>query len=168
MWKFAPYVVKCFWRHRTRTLLTVTGSAVALFVFCFVGAVQEGLARLTEGSQAERTLIVFQANRFCPSTSRLPEDYARHIEKEIPGVKDVVPIKVFMNNCRASLDLVVFYGVPPEQVRTARDLTLTAGDWGEFERRRDAALVGRALATRRGLAVGQRFSIGEVTVTVAG
>jgi putative ABC transport system permease protein len=167
VFRFAPYVLKSLWRHRTRTALTVSGSAVALFVFCFIGAVQEGLAALTRDQAAERTLVVFQANRFCPSTSRLPEDYARVIAK-LPGVQDVVPIQVFMNNCRASLDLVVFHGLPPEKVRTARALTLIAGDWGEFERRRDAALVGRALAARRGLAVGQRFSIGEVTVTVAG
>ena len=29
-----------------------TGTAVALFVFCFVNAVQDGLKRLTEGKQA--------------------------------------------------------------------------------------------------------------------
>jgi putative ABC transport system permease protein len=167
MWKFAPYVLKSLWRNRTRTALTVSGAAVALFVFCFVGAVQEGLARLTRGSDAERTLIVFQANRFCPSTSKLPQDYARKIAR-VSGVADVVPIMVFMNNCRASLDLVVFHGLPAEQLRTARDLKVVAGDWGAFEGRQDAALVGKALARRRGLQVGRKFSIGEVTVTVAG
>jgi putative ABC transport system permease protein len=159
--------LKSLWRHRTRTALTVSGSAVALFVFCFVGAVQEGLARLTGDRESERRLIVFQANRFCPFTSRLPEDYARSIAR-VPGVKDVVPIQVFMNNCRASLDLVVFHGVPPDKLRSARDLRVVAGSWGEFEGRRDAALVGRALARRRGLGVGDKFSIGQVTVTVAG
>src|SRR5438270_1322447 len=149
------------------TALTVSGAAVALFLFCFGGAVREGLARLTRGQAADRTLIVFQANRFCPSTSRLPEDYALAIAK-LPGVADVVPIKVYTNNCRASLDVVVFNGLPPEKLRTARTLRLVAGDLGEFERRRDAAVVGRALAARRGLTTGQRFSIGEVTVTVAG
>jgi putative ABC transport system permease protein len=44
MFKFAPYVLKNLWRHRSRTTLTVSGSAVALFVFCFVGAVQQGAA----------------------------------------------------------------------------------------------------------------------------
>ena len=165
--RFAPYVLKSLWRHRARTALTVSGSAVALFVFAFVGAVQEGLSGLTRGPAAERHLIVFQANRFCPSTSRLPEDYARAIAK-MDGVQDVVPIKVFMNNCRASLDLVVFHGMPADKVRSARELTLQDGDWPAFEGRKDAALVGRALAKRRGLKVGQRFSIGEVTVTVAG
>jgi putative ABC transport system permease protein len=87
---------------------------------------------------------------------------------QIPGVADVIPIQVFMNNCRASLDLVVFHGVPPEKLRTFRDLTLTSGDWSAFASRQNAAIVGASLARRRGLAVGQTFSIGEVSVQVAG
>ncbi|MBL8799959.1 MAG: ABC transporter permease, partial [Planctomycetia bacterium] len=121
MFRFIPYIVKNLWRQRTRTLLTVSGSAVALFVFSFVGSVQEGLDRLTRDRQNERTLIVFQANRFCPFTSKLPEDYERTIRR-LPGVADVVPIQLFMNNCRASLDLVVFHGVAPQKLRTARNL----------------------------------------------
>jgi putative ABC transport system permease protein len=165
--KYAPYVLKSLWRHRTRTALTVSGAGVALFVFTFVGAVQRGLAGLMTGGEAERTLVVFQANRFCPATSRLPEDYAGRIAR-LDGVRDVVPIQVFLNNCRASLDMIVFHGLPAEKLRTARDLKLVAGDWGEFASRRDGALVGQAVARRRGLVVGQRFSVGEVTVTVAG
>jgi putative ABC transport system permease protein len=166
-WRTSGYVLKSLWRHRTRTLLTVSGSAVALFVFTFVGAVQEGLARLTRDRQSERSLIVFQANRFCPFTSEMPEDYARAIAK-IDGVREVIPIRVFMNNCRASLDLVVFHGIAPEKLKMARDFTLITGDWAIFEKQRDAALVGQALARRRGLDVGQKFSIGGVTVTIAG
>ena len=49
MFKFAPYVLKSLWRQRTRTALTVSGSAVALFVFTFVGAVQQGLAAQRAG-----------------------------------------------------------------------------------------------------------------------
>jgi putative ABC transport system permease protein len=166
MFRFAPYVLKSLWRHRTRSLLTAGGAAAALFVFCAVGAVQQGMNGLVRGP-AERALVVFQANRFCPATSRLPEDYARQVAR-LGGVRGVLPIQVFLNNCRASLDLVVFHGVPADQLRTARDLRLTAGAWDDFARRRDAALVGAALARRRGLAVGRPFSIGEVTVHVAG
>ena len=167
MFRFAPYVFKSLWRHRARTVLTVSGSAVALFVFCFVGSVQEGLERLTENEDAQRTLVVFQENRFCPTSSRLPLDYADRIQK-IPGVTDVMPVQVWTNNCRASLDVVVFNGAPAKKLQTARDLTLTAGSWGEFENRRDAALVGRNLAQRRGLSVGDQFSIGELSVKVVG
>jgi putative ABC transport system permease protein len=167
MLKFAPYVLKSLLRHRARTLLTVSGSAVALFVFAFIAAAQRGLADMTRGAQAERTLVVFQANRFCPSTSRLPEDYENTIRK-VPGVKDVIPIQVYVNNCRASLDLVLFHGLPPEKLRSARDLKMLAGDRDAFDRQADAALVGSALARRRGLAPGQKFTIGEITVTVVG
>ncbi len=64
MFKFVPYVLKSLWRHRARTLLTVSGTAVALLVFCFIGSVQQGLLALTAGEDAGRTLIVFQENRF--------------------------------------------------------------------------------------------------------
>lgn len=166
MYRFTPYVAKTLWRHRTRTLLTISGTAVAMFVFAFVGAVQEGLDRLLNDAQQDRSLIVFQANRFCPSTSKLPEDYALQIGK-VAGVNAAIPIKVYMNNCRASLDVVVFNGVPPDKLQAVRSLTLLSGDWSNFESRHDAAVVGRSVAQRRRLAVGNKFSIGAVTVTVA-
>lgn len=164
MLKFAPYVLKTLWRHRVRTALTVLGSAVALFVFTCIGALQEGMASI---GREESRLIVFQANRFCPATSRLPEDYARKLAK-FPAVEEAAPIQVYTNNCRASLDVVVFYGLPAEQLRRFRDFQIVQGSWEEFAGRRDAALVGQALAQRRGLTVGKPFSIGPVRVHVAG
>lgn len=161
------YVLKTLWRHRARTLLTVTGATVAMFVFCMVGSVQEGLERLTSGVDADRRLIVFQENRFCPTSSRLPEDYADRI-RELDGVRDVMPIQVWTNNCRASLDIVVFNGADPDQVRATRPIELTAGSWSEFKTQRDAAIVGRNVAQRRSLSVGDQFSIGEISVKVAG
>lgn len=165
MFKFMPYLLKTLWRHRARTMLTVSGSAVALFVFCFVGSVQEGLDRLT--SQKDSTLIVFQANKFCPATSHLPQDYDQIIGR-MPGVREVVPIQVFTNNCRASLDVVVFYGVPAGKVQKIRDFDLIEGSWDEFKSNQDAGIVGEAVARRRGLKIGTKFSVGEVKVTVAG
>ena len=163
--KFLPYLFKTLWRHRTRTLLTIGGSAVALFVYAVIGSARQGLDGLA--SRHDRTLVVFQANKFCPATSHVPQDYAGSIA-DVPGVAGVTPIQVFTNNCRASLDIVVFYGLPPERLREVRDLNLLAGDWSEFERHQDAALVGRSVADRRALGVGDKFSIGELTVTVAG
>ncbi|QDU89193.1 outer membrane-specific lipoprotein transporter subunit LolC [Pirellulimonas nuda] len=167
MIKFFPYVVKSMWRHRARTLLTVSGTAVAMLVFCFIGAVQQGMLALTQGEDAGGTLIVFQENRFCPQSSRLPQDYAGAIEK-LPGVAGVTPVKVFTNNCRASLDAIVFQGMPPDDLRQARDLTLRQGDWGAFAGQDDAALVGVDIAARRGLSVGDKFTIGGVSVVVRG
>ncbi len=165
--KFIPYVLKTLWRHRSRTLLTVSGSAVALFVFCFVGAVQEGMNDLQRRQRAKGSLIVFQANKFCPATSHLPQDYDHQISR-LDGVKEVVPVQVFTNNCRASLDVVVFYGVPPQKLRRARDFELTSGNWSEFEQHQDTAVVGQAVASRRAINVGDKFTIGDLSVNVAG
>ena len=167
MFRFAPYVFKSLWGHRARTVLTLSGAAVAMFVFCCVGSVQEGMDRLTSDKEAQNTLIVFQENRFCPTSSKLPEDYAQKILK-IPGVKDVVPTQVWTNNCRASLDIVVFNGAPPDKLKSARNLELISGSWDQFQSQRDAALVGRNVATRRGLKTGSQFTIGELSVKVAG
>ena len=167
MFRFGSYVVKSIVRRRVRTALVVSGAAVAFFVFCFVAAVQEGLERLTSDEQAQRTLIVFQENRFCPASSRLPEDYSRIIAK-VDGVKDSMPVQVWTNNCRVSLDIVVFHGAPLEKLRAMREFTFVSGDWENFAARQDGALVGQGIARRRGLAVGDAFTIGGLTVKVAG
>jgi putative ABC transport system permease protein len=167
VFKFLPYILKTLWRHRSRTLLTVSGSAVALFVFCFVGSVQQGMNDLHGQQEAKQSLIMFQANKFCPATSHLPQDYESKI-KRVAGVREVVPIQVFTNNCRASLDVIVFYGVPAKKLQAARDFQLTSGSWPDFEQHQDSAVVGRAVANRRGLSVGKKFSIGAITVSIAG
>ncbi len=168
MVKLLPYVFKTLWRHRSRTILTVSGSAVALFVYCFVGSVQEGMNDLQRRQSAKRSLVSFQANKFCPATSHLPQDYEQEIKK-IGGVREVIPIQVFTNNCRASLDVVVFYGVPPKKLQIARpDFKMLNGSWAEFEKNQDSAVMGRAVANRRMVEVGDKFSIGDLSVVVAG
>lgn len=165
--KMGAYILKSLWGHRARTMLTVAGSAVALFIFCFIQSIQEGMNDLKQRQEARGSLIVFQANKFCPATSHLPQDYDQQISK-LAGVKEVVPIQVFTNNCRASLDVVVFYGVPPQKLQTARDFNIVAGSWSDFETHQDAAVIGQSVAARRGIKVGDKFSIGDLSVNVAG
>lgn len=167
MLTFLPYTFKSLWRHRTRSLLTISGAGVALLVFCFVGSVQHGLFALTENQEAGRSLIVFQENRFCPQSSKLPQDYASTIAKQ-SGVADAMPIMVFTNNCRASLDAIVFQGMATDLLKKWRKLDLQSGSWDGFARQDDAALVGKAVAARRRLKVGDKFTIGDITVVVAG
>ena len=154
-------------RHRARSLLTISGSAVALFVFCCIAAVGDGLDNLERRAEGQQSLIAFQANKFCPATSHLPQDYDRQI-LQMEGVREVVPIQVFTNNCRASLDVVVFYGLPPAQLKGVRNFDLQRGSWSEFERHQDAAMMGRGVARRRGVDVGDRFTIGDLSVNVVG
>lgn len=169
--KFMPVVVKQLWRHRVRSVLTLAGVSIAMFLFITVQSLQEGVRRATHTASSDTTLVVYRENRFCPATSRLPQFYVDRIEK-VPGVASVVPVKVVVNNCRASLDVITFRGVPSESVigsnGWASKWQLIAGSADEWQKRSDAALVGEALADRRGFKVGESFDSSGVTVTVAG
>jgi putative ABC transport system permease protein len=167
--KFIPLVWKQLSRRRVRTALTLVGVALAMFLFSAVQAMQEGVRRATSASAGETTLVVYRENRYCPFTSRLPQHYEERIA-QIAGVADLLPIQIVVSNCRTSLDVVTFRGVPPERMDGpfAREFRVIAGSIDEWRKRTDAALLGQALAERRGLRVGDRFDAAGVTVTVAG
>jgi len=166
--RFVPLVLKQVARHRTRSLLTASGVALAMFLFATISAAEEGVRAATTAAARDTTLVVYRENRFCPSTSRLPEHYQARMER-IAGVREVVPIKVVVNNCRAGMDVVTFRGVPERDIAlVARRLTFVGGSVEAWRARSDAALVGEALATRRRVRVGETLSAAGVTAVVAG
>ena len=155
-------------RHRVRSLLTVLGVASGMFLFTAVETLQRSLGKATEETAADTTLVVYRQNRFCPAASRLPEHYADEI-REIPGVRDVIPVQIVVNNCGASLDVITFRGVPDDQLaKFAPEIEVIEGSMEEWQKRGDGALLGQVFAQRRGLKPGDRFDGAGVTVTVAG
>lgn len=167
--RFAPLVVKQIARHRARSALTMGGVAVAMFLFSAVQAMQSGVAAATRAEAGDATLVVYRENRYCPFSSRLPQFYGPRIER-VEGVESVTPMRIVVSNCRASLDVVTFRGVPEAAflAQYAPGFRLLDGSLDDWRRRGDAALVGESLAARRGIKVGQRFSAAGVTVSVAG
>jgi putative ABC transport system permease protein len=155
-------------RHRMRTLLTLAGVVTGMFLFATVETLQSSLRRATETSATDTTLVVYRENRFCPATSRLPEHYIESI-RQIDGVAQVIPLQIVVNNCGASLDIVAFRGVPANDLlRFAPEVKISAGSVDQWQERSDAALIGRHLAQRRGLQVGDSFDAAGVRVYVAG
>lgn len=139
-----------------------------MFLFTSVETLQRSLAEATETTAADTTLVVYRENRFCPMTSKLPEHYVDEISR-IKGVREVIPIKVVVNNCNASLDVVTFRGVPAQRLTEfAPDIEIIEGSKKEWLRRDDGALLGEVLAKRRGLAPGDRFDAAGITITVSG
>lgn len=139
-----------------------------MFLFATVETLQSSLRSATETGAKDTVLVVYRENRFCPSTSRLPEHYGDQIAR-VPGVEEVIPIQIVVNNCGSSLDVVAFRGVPPENLRRfAPGLEWIEGDSDAWAARSDAALVGVNLARNRGLNVGDRFDAAGITVYVAG
>jgi putative ABC transport system permease protein len=168
MMKLAILALKNLTRNRLRSLLTILGVAAGMFLYASVQTMQHSLSVATESSAADTTLVVYRENRFCPSTSRLPEPYLSTIER-IPGVRQVIPIQIAVNNCGASLDVITFRGVPPEALKNYNPgINVIEGSYDDFVNRTDGALVGQHLAGRRGLSPGDKFEAVGVNVTVAG
>lgn len=165
--RFIPVVLKQLWRHRTRSILTAAGVTVAMFLFIAVQSLQRGVREATTVTASDQTLVVYRENRFCPATSRLPEHYGPRISR-IPGVVSVVPMKVVVSNCRASLDVITYRGIPEGDLPSlSSKWTVIDGSLDQWNSRSDAAAVGELLASRRGFKIGDSFDSSGITVTVA-
>lgn len=166
--RIAPKIVLRHFRRRPgRTALTTLGVGVAIFLYVVIESMGYGLDRALTSGDAARTLVVYRENRYCPQTSFLPENYASRIA-DIDGVRHVLPVKVHLSNCRASLDVVAFQGAPVERLLSGRRIELVDGDVERFRREPGAALVGREFAERRGLRTGDRFRFDDISVDIAG
>jgi putative ABC transport system permease protein len=155
-------------RNRTRSFLTLLGVATGMFLFTTVETMQDSLQSATVSNADDITLVVYRENRFCPATSRLPEHYKNEIA-QVPGVKSVIPIQIVVNNCGTSLDVVVFRGVPPNTFKDKNsEIKLMKGSWEIWQKRDDGALIGKNLAKRRKLDVGDLFDAAGITVSVSG
>lgn len=166
--KLVILAMKNLSRNRLRSLLTILGVAAGMFLYASVQTMQHSLSVATQSSADDTTLVVYRENRFCPSTSRLPEHYLGTIER-IPGVREVIPIQIAVNNCGASLDVITFRGVPPETLKKYNpEITVIEGSYDDFVSQSDGALIGQHLAERRGLSPGDKFEAVGVNVTVAG
>ncbi|MDA1265948.1 MAG: FtsX-like permease family protein [Planctomycetota bacterium] len=165
--KLLRLVLKNLLRRKGRTVLTIGGIGSALLLFVLVESLSLGLDRALSGTDAAKTLVVYRKNRYCPQTSNLPDVYLSRIE-DVQGVESVLPVQIFLNNCRASLDLVTFQGAPVERMLASRNLTILEGSEARFREEQDAALVGVNFAKRRGVSVGEQFKFGGIDVKVAG
>jgi putative ABC transport system permease protein len=165
--KLTKLIWRNLFRRPGRTFLSVCGIACAMTLLMLVESLSMGMSEALSGDESARTLIVYRKNRYCPQTSFLPEWYTTRIE-DVPGVESVLPVKVYLSNCRASLDLVAFQGTPVDTLLKARASQLTDGNMEQFRTEHDAALVGSDFASRKGLSVGDAFRFGDIDVKVRG
>lgn len=162
--RFAPYVLRTVRRAPVRSGLTVVGTALALAVFAFVRTLDGGVDAF-QREAARPVLVVFQQSRWCPLTSALPERFVPEIER-LPGVAAVLPTTVFVNKCSTNFDLVTLHGVDPARLDGVQELRVLEGDRAAWAADRSSAMVGRRLAERRRLRVGQTTTLAGMNVVV--
>ena len=159
-----PLTWKQIQRSPIRSGLTISGIAVAMFLFSTVESMREGVSEATMKQAEDSTLIVYRENRFCPFSSRLPQFYEDRITR-LDGVREVIPMQIHVSNCRASLDVVTFRGVPKDDLElvVSGGNSIRDGSLQDWRRRSDSALVGESLAARRSISVGDRFTAAGIS-----
>ena len=139
-----PTVWRQIVRARIRSILTVAGIAVAMFLFTSVEAMRE-VRSATEAAADDATLVVYRENRFARSRADSPSTTVTTSSGSRSGSGRSV--RVLVSNCRASLDVVTFRGVPEagidQMIGEAADVSrMDARAGGVGERRSSASPSG--------------------------
>ena len=139
MFRFFPYILKSLWGHRTRTLSTVSGAAVALFVFYLCGGRRRWSRPVDQRRGGRPHVDRLPSQPLLPIHQLAAAGLRSRRSPRSKALRDVIPIKVYTNNCRASLDVIVFHGVP---AREAADGAATERWQGSLRGLRAAARWG--------------------------
>lgn len=153
--KTIKLAIKNLFRHKLRTSLTILGIAVAIMAFGLIRTVITSWNYGVEAASAER-LITRHAVSF---TFPLPYSYYSRLSR-VPGVKDVSFACWFggvykdKNNffVRLAVDADTYFRVYPEYV-------LSKDEYDTFLKERNSCVIGRDLAQRYHLKVGDRMTL---------
>ena len=158
MWKYIPFTFKNLLRNRRRTILTVLSAAVSLFL---LGVLLSVYAAFFHRETSEEQALRLVTRHRVSLTQALPEFYRDRIRK-VEGVQELSIQSwfggIYIDNRPENMfprfamepDKVfkIFseFRVPPEQLEA-------------FKRDRQAIAVGKSIADRVGLKLGQRITI---------
>lgn len=159
--KFLKLVLRNLVRSRTRTMLTLLGITVSMFIFAALLGLDGGVQRMLQNTSGEDKLIVFEKYKACPPYSNMPVHYKSVIEK-LPHVETVMPIRFLLSNCGTTTDLVALHGIDPGLLRDLRDFEISDSEYSDFVNERGSAIVGNTLAERYGWTLGQQVSLPQL------
>jgi putative ABC transport system permease protein len=168
--RFTKLIIRNLLRSRTRTLLTLAGIAVSMFIFAALLGLDGGVNRMLSESSGEDVLIVFERYKACPPYSNLPVHYRHEIE-QLEHVETVMPVRFLLSNCGTTTDLIAVHGVEPELLQGVRELEIEREHYSQFASERGAAIVGQLAAAKYGWQVGQQVSLPQlrgISFTVRG
>lgn len=166
--RFAPLILKSIGRNRRRTILTLAGIGLSVFVVSALFAVDAGFETLFESTEAS-IVNVSEKGIACPFTGRVFDSYVQTV-RSTPHVVEATGVLRGLYSYQNQDNLVVVSGVDYDAFRKVKPITIREGSEGGFLARKDGALVGRRVANDYGWRVGQTVSLVEdrLTFQVAG
>jgi len=162
--RFLPLILKSIRRNRRRTLLTVGGIGLSVFVIAALLSVEAGFASLFN-STGESVLNVYEKGLACPITSRVFDSYVSTITS-VPNVVGATGVLRGIYSYQSKDHLVTVSGVDFDAFRKLKPIVIRDGNGADFVARGDGALVGRRLAADYGWHVGQTVSFVEDRLTI--
>ncbi len=166
--RFLPLILKSVRRNRRRTLLTIAGIGLSVFVVSALLAVEAGFATLFD-STGESVLNVYEKGVACPYSSRVFDSYLTTVAST-PHVVAATGVLRGLYSYQTKDNIVTASGVDYDQFRKVKNVAIREGSERDFAARSDGALVGRRVAGDYGWHVGQTVSLLEdrLTFQVAG
>lgn len=156
MLRFLPLVLKNCWRNRRRTFLTIASISVSMCLLGVIIAMYHAL--YLSDATPEQALRIVTRNKIS-LTQQMPESYKNRI-KQIPGVREVMVSQWFGGTYKDPKNFFARFAADADKVFTIySDLKISADQRAAFERDRTGCVIGRDLANKYKLNVGDRMTL---------
>jgi len=159
MLKLAPLILRNVLRNRRRSLLTLASTAVSLAVLGFLVALYQGFFFAEESSPSEALRLI--ARHKVSLTNPLPSSHQARIAS-IDGVVAVSAWSWFQGKYKDDKPENWFarFAVDPVQIQKIRlDFDAPPEEWSAFQRNRTGCAIGRTIAEKHKLKLGDRVNI---------
>src|SRR5664279_1438803 len=156
MLRFLPLVVKNCWRNRRRTFLTIASISISMCLLGVMIAMYHAL--YLSDATPEEALRVVTRNKIS-LTQQMPESYKNRI-KQIPGVREVMVSQWFNGTYKDPKNFFARFAADSEKVFTIfQELKIPSEQRIAFERDRTGCVIGRDLANKYKLNIGDRMAL---------
>jgi len=145
-------VRNAFFRNRTRSLLTIAGVFIAALAFVFIRTVLDAWNSSSEASAADR-LVTRNAISL---TQPLPLSYRERIAN-VPGVSRVTYSNWFGGYYKDKRNFFANFAVDASTALDVFQIRIVAGSKEAFIQDRNACIIGKKIADKYGLKVGDQL-----------
>src|SRR5687768_17108980 len=159
MLKLASLILRNVLRNRRRTILTLMSTAVSLAVLGFLVALYQGFFFVEQTSPSEALRLI--SRHKVSLTNSLPASHQPRIAA-IDGVAAVSAWTWFQGKYKDEKPENFFarFAVDPVEIQKIRpDYVAPAEQWAAFQRDRTGCGVGRKIADRHGMKLGDRVNV---------
>jgi len=156
MFRYLPLIIKSSMRSKRRSLLTIASAAISLSLLGMLMAIFH--AFYIGEAPPQQALRAITRNRVSPAIT-LPISYLDKI-KQVPGVVAVTPLQFFGGVYKDPKNIFARYAVQADRVFvTHSDYKISEDQKLAFEREKSGCVVGRGIAEKYGLKIGDRITL---------